>query len=108
MPDQPSPPAEAAPVERQSFRPWTRAWLLDTGVLAGSQLLVLAAGWALALAVARELGPSDYGLFAVCFSLAQAFAIVMEAGFTTYVLRELAPVWLNDETRAPTAAGTMA
>jgi O-antigen/teichoic acid export membrane protein len=89
-----------------SVRPaWTRAWLLDTGVLASSQLLVLAAGWALALAVARELGPADYGVFAVCFSLAQAFAVVVEAGFTTYLLRELSPAWLESEAAATELAG---
>jgi O-antigen/teichoic acid export membrane protein len=79
---------EGTPVRRRT-PPWIAAWARDGVQLAGSQVAMLAVTTALAVLVARELGPSDFGIFSAFLSLSIVLALYTQVGLATWLLREL-------------------
>jgi len=75
---------------------WTTVWARDTGLLAGSQLSTWVVTSALAVLVARELGPSGFGVFAGFLGLAQTLSLFTGLGISTWLLRELSVIWTGD------------
>jgi O-antigen/teichoic acid export membrane protein len=65
---------------------------------------------ALAVLVARELGPSDFGIFSAFLSLSIVIALYTEVGLSTWLLRELSAMVARhgnvppDEARMPVSA----
>ena len=78
---------------------WTSHWLRDVRLLLASQLLVVVTTTALAILLARSLGPSDWGLFSALLGLSQALSTFVNLGMGTWLLRELAR--LQDEGATP-------
>jgi O-antigen/teichoic acid export membrane protein len=67
-------------------------WLRDSGIVLASQGGALLATTALAVLVARALGPHDYGIFAGFYGVSIALARLIDIGITTWLLRELAAI----------------
>jgi O-antigen/teichoic acid export membrane protein len=68
---------------------WIGHWLRDTRLLLGSQLIAVLTTAALAILLARALGPSDWGLFSVFLGLSLALSTFVDAGLGTWLLRGL-------------------
>jgi O-antigen/teichoic acid export membrane protein len=64
-------------------------WARDSSVVLASQFSALAVTGLLTILVARELGPSGFGVLAALLSAAQLLTIFVDAGISTYLLREL-------------------
>lgn len=75
---------------------WTREWALDSGVLLFSQLAATAATSALAILIARNLNPHEWGVFSGFLALGLALAVFGEFGTSTWLLRELTVLLPND------------
>jgi O-antigen/teichoic acid export membrane protein len=101
---------EGAPVRRKRIPRWLAAWARDGVLLAGSQVAMLAVTTALAVLVARELGPTDFGIFSAFLSLSIVIALYTEVGLSTWLLRELSAMVARngnvppDEARMPVSA----
>jgi O-antigen/teichoic acid export membrane protein len=69
---------------------WTGSWLRDAGLLTFSQLIAVLATTALAILLARSLGPSEWGLFSGFLGLSFALGVFIDLGLGTWLLRDLA------------------
>jgi O-antigen/teichoic acid export membrane protein len=69
--------------------PWIFQWLRDSRLLVFAEVLVVLMSTLIAILLARNLGPSSWGLFSALLGLALAFSIFVEAGLGTWLLREL-------------------
>jgi O-antigen/teichoic acid export membrane protein len=72
---------------------WLRSWAADSSALLFSQLAAVIATSALAILLARHLGPRDWGLFSAFLGLSLGLSIFIEFGLTQWLLRELARPW---------------
>jgi O-antigen/teichoic acid export membrane protein len=101
---------EGIAVRRKRIPRWIAAWARDGVTLAGTQIAMLAVTTALAVLVARELGPSDFGIFSAFLSLSIVVALYTEVGLSTWLLRELSAMVARhgnvppDEARMPVSA----
>ena len=68
---------------------WLGLWARDSSIVLVSQITALVATTALAVVVARELGPAEFGVLAGLQGAALVLTIFVDAGIATYVLREL-------------------
>jgi O-antigen/teichoic acid export membrane protein len=68
---------------------WTADWLRDSSLLLTFQFLATVATSALAIILARTLGPSSWGLFSGLLALTLAVATLVEFGLGTWLLREI-------------------
>jgi O-antigen/teichoic acid export membrane protein len=81
---------------------WIRLWLADSSVLLGSQLLTVVATSGAAILIARQLDPSDWGVFSGLLALSLALSVVIQFGTGTWLLRELSRLFVEPD--APRAA----
>jgi len=68
---------------------WLSLWLRDSLVAAGPQLATVVATAAMAIVVARELGPAAFGTFSAFLGVSMALNILAISGLGTWLLREL-------------------
>lgn len=68
---------------------WMRLWAHDSATVVGAQVSALALTTALAVIVARYLGPAEFGIFAGFLGLAQVLMLLAGVGVPTWLLREL-------------------
>lgn len=68
---------------------WTRSWLRESGSLAGTHLTAVVVTTALAVVIARYLGPDDFGVFAGFLGLSQVLMLLAALGVATWLLRDL-------------------
>jgi O-antigen/teichoic acid export membrane protein len=73
-------------------------WARDSSVVLASQFSALAVTSLLTILVARELGPSGFGVLAGLLGLAQLLTVLVDAGISTYLLRELSAAFADDGT----------
>jgi PST family polysaccharide transporter len=78
---------------------WTRDWAGDSSFLLASQVLTTLITSALAILIARQLDPSDWGTFSALFGLGLAMGIIVDFGLGTWLLREFSHVWASGQTR---------
>ena len=71
-------------------------WARDSSVVLVSQFSALAVTSVLTILVARELGPSGFGVLAALLGAAQLLTVFVDAGISTYMLRELSATMVND------------
>jgi O-antigen/teichoic acid export membrane protein len=74
---------------------WLRSWAADSAALLFSQFAAVIATSALAILLARHLGPRDWGLFSGFLGLSLGLSIFIEFGLTQWLLRELARAWVQ-------------
>jgi O-antigen/teichoic acid export membrane protein len=74
---------------------WLRLWAADSAALLFSQFAAVVATSALAILLARHLGPRDWGLFSGFLGLSLGLSIFVEFGLTQWLLRELARLWVR-------------
>jgi O-antigen/teichoic acid export membrane protein len=89
------------------FPQWIRLWAADSAVLLGSQFAAIIATSALAILLARHLGPRDWGLFSGFLGLSLALSVFIEFGLTQWLLRELARIWVDWDDRSPRVSGRL-
>src|ERR687883_893538 len=84
---------------------WLRLWAADSAALLFSQFAAVVATSALAILLARHLGPRDWGLFSGFLGLSLGLSIFVEFGLTQWLLRELARLWVpqGPESASPAA-----
>jgi O-antigen/teichoic acid export membrane protein len=75
---------------------WVAPWLRDTRLLLASQLLVVLTTTALAIILARSLGPSEWGFFSALLGLSLALSIFVNLGLGTWLLRELSQLQVQE------------
>jgi hypothetical protein len=81
-------------VDRTRFLPlWLRSWAADSAALLFSQAAAIVATSALAILLARHLGPIDWGIFSGFLALSMGLSVFVEFGLTQWLLRELSRVW---------------
>jgi O-antigen/teichoic acid export membrane protein len=73
---------------------WLRLWAADSAALLFSQFAAVVATSALAILLARHLGPRNWGLFSGFLGLSLGLSIFVEFGLTQWLLRELARLWV--------------
>ena len=73
---------------------WLRVWAADSAALLFSQFAAVVATSALAILLARHLGPRNWGLFSGFLGLSLGLSIFVEFGLTQWLLRELARLWV--------------
>src|SRR5436190_4954921 len=76
---------------------WVRSWAADSAALLVSQAGAIVATSALAILLARYLGPEDWGIFSGVLGLSLALSAFVELGLTAWLLRELSQLWVRDE-----------
>jgi O-antigen/teichoic acid export membrane protein len=81
---------------------WSRSWMADSSALLFSQLAANLTTSALAVLLARHLGPRDWGIFSAFLSLSVAVGFFIEFGLTQWLLRELSDLWAGRETERRT------
>jgi O-antigen/teichoic acid export membrane protein len=96
---------EGMPVRRKRIPRWIAAWARDGVTLAGTQIAMLAVTTGLAVLVARELGPNDFGIFSAFLSLSIVIALYAEVGLSTWLLRELSAMLARSGNTPPEAQG---
>jgi O-antigen/teichoic acid export membrane protein len=79
---------------------WVRSWAADSATLLFSQAGAIVATSALAILLARYLGPKDWGIFSAVLGLSLALSTFVELGLTAWLLRELSQLWVRDEPEA--------
>lgn len=72
---------------------WLRGWIRDSSLVLVSQASALLVTTGLTIVVARQLGPSTFGLLAAFQGAAQVVTVFVDAGIATFLLRELSPLW---------------
>lgn len=92
---------------RRFLPSWTRQWAGDSGIALLAQVQVTLVTTALAILLARDLGPSDWGLFSTFLGLAYAAGIVIDFGFAAWLLREFSAAWSRDPDDAPRLASEL-
>lgn len=75
---------------------WAPHWLRDTRLLLFSQLLVVFTTTALAIMLARSLGPAEWGLFSALLALSLALSTFVNLGLGTWLLRDLSLLQHNE------------
>jgi O-antigen/teichoic acid export membrane protein len=89
-PEEPSNPDRSlASRVRGRLPSWTGQWLRDARLLISAQLVAMVATIALAIVLARSLGPSDWGLFSALLGVSLALSTFVELGIGTWLLRGL-------------------
>jgi O-antigen/teichoic acid export membrane protein len=83
---------------------WAKHWARDSALLLFSQFSAVVATSLVAIILARNLGPSDWGLFSGLFGVSQAFSIIASFGVATWLLRELSQVRNVDQTASAEAS----
>jgi O-antigen/teichoic acid export membrane protein len=68
---------------------WLRSWAADSVALLVSQFAAVAATSALAILLARHLGPKDWGVLSGFLGLSLGLSVLIEFGLTQWLLREL-------------------
>lgn len=76
---------------------WVRSWAADSAALLFSQAAAVVATSAIAILLARHLGPKDWGIFSGVLGLSLALSVFVEFGLTTWLLRELSQIWAQHE-----------
>lgn len=95
------------PMRRTDWMPvWIRHWARDSALLLFSQVATVVATSLLAIILARNLGPRDWGIFAGLFGFSLAFTTIMTFGVTVWLLRELSGLWTVEEMIADEARTT--
>src|SRR5919197_3605885 len=74
---------------------WLRPWAVDSAALLFSQFAAVVATSALAILLARHLGPRNWGLFSGFLGLSLGLSIFVEFGLTQWLLRELSRLWVQ-------------
>jgi O-antigen/teichoic acid export membrane protein len=69
--------------------PWLRDWASDSALLLFSQLTTLLASVAIAILLARSLGPYEWGVFSAFLALSLALSVFADFGLAAWLLREL-------------------
>ena len=83
---------------RRAWMPsWVRSWAADSAALLFSQAGAIVATSALAILLARYLGPKNWGIFSGVLGLSLALSVFVELGLTAWLLRELSQLWARDE-----------
>jgi O-antigen/teichoic acid export membrane protein len=85
---------------------WAKHWARDSALLLFSQFSAVVATSLVAIILARNLGPSDWGLFSGLFGVSQAFSIIASFGVATWLLRELSHLRNVDQTASAEASKT--
>jgi O-antigen/teichoic acid export membrane protein len=83
---------------------WAKHWARDSALLLFSQFSAVVATSLVAIILARNLGPSDWGFFAGLFGVSQAFSIITSMGVATWLLRELSQSDNVDQTPSTEAS----
>jgi O-antigen/teichoic acid export membrane protein len=83
--------------ERPQPTKWARQWALDSGLLLFSQVQILVATTAIAIVLARSLGPTNWALFSSFLGISQAATLVINFGLDTWLLRELSAMWARQQ-----------
>jgi O-antigen/teichoic acid export membrane protein len=96
---------EGIPGRRERAPRWLAAWARDGVLLTGSQVAMLAVTTALAVLVARELGPDDFGIFSAFLTLSIAIGLVTQVGLSTWLLREMSAMVARNGNLPPDEAG---
>lgn len=78
---------------------WARLWAVDSAALLLSQIAAIVATSALAILLARHLGPTDWGVFSGFLALSMGFSVFVEFGLTQWLLRELSRISTERERR---------
>jgi O-antigen/teichoic acid export membrane protein len=79
--------------DRASLLPsWFRSWAVDSAALLLSQVAAVVATSALAILLARHLGPTDWGVFSGFLALSMGLSVFIEFGLTQWLLRELSRI----------------
>jgi O-antigen/teichoic acid export membrane protein len=87
---------------------WARAWASDSALLLVAQILTVVATSVAAIAIARTLEPSDWGVFSAFLGLSMALSLVADFGLGTWLLRELSALLAQDRDAAsPARVGTL-
>lgn len=76
---------------------WTKLWLRDSSVLLASQLVAVVITSTLAILIARDLGPAEWGVFSALLGLSLALSVFVHLGLGTWLLRELSARWARDD-----------
>lgn len=78
---------------------WKGAWLRDSGLMLFSQGALTAIAMLVMVLLARNLSKYQFGVFSSFLGLAQALSFVVDAGLSTWLLRECARIRVgNDST----------
>ena len=86
---------------RRAWMPsWVRSWATDSAALLFSQAGAIVATSALAILLARYLGPKNWGIFLGVLGLSLALSAFVELGLTAWLLRELSQLWARDEVKS--------
>ncbi len=75
---------------------WTGAWLRDSGLMLFSQGALTAIATLVMILLARNLSTYQFGLFSSFLGLAQALSFVVDAGLSTWLLRECSRIRASD------------
>jgi O-antigen/teichoic acid export membrane protein len=87
--------------------PWTRSWLADSAVLLVSQALTVVGTSAAAVLIARQLDPTEWGIFAGLWALSMALSMVIQFGAGTWLLRELSHLFADADAAADAQARSL-
>jgi O-antigen/teichoic acid export membrane protein len=78
---------------------WTGAWMRDSGLMLFSQGALTATATLVTILLARSLSTYQFGLFSSFLGLAQALSFVVDAGLSTWLLRECSRIRAGDASR---------
>src|SRR5580700_11824040 len=78
---------------------WASAWLRDSGLMLFSQGALTATATLVTILLARNLSTYQFGLFSSFLGLAQALSFVVDAGLSTWLLRECSRIRAGDASR---------
>jgi O-antigen/teichoic acid export membrane protein len=76
--------------------PWLRDWASDSALLLFSQVTTLLASTAIAILLARSLGPYDWGVFSAFLALSLALSVFADFGLAAWLIRELSQLAADD------------
>jgi O-antigen/teichoic acid export membrane protein len=84
-----APGSDARPLDREdSESGWAGAWFRDTGLMLLSQGALTATATLVTILLARSLSKYEFGIFSSFLGAAQAFSFLIDAGLSTWLLRE--------------------
>jgi O-antigen/teichoic acid export membrane protein len=83
---------------------WAKHWARDSALLLFSQFSAVVATSLVAIILARNLGPADWGLFSGLFGVSQALSIIADFGLATWLLRELSQLRNVDQVSSAEAS----
>jgi O-antigen/teichoic acid export membrane protein len=82
------PPAASFGRLRRHLPSWGREWAADSSFLLLSNIVTMLLTTTLAILIARNLDPEDWGAFSGFLALGLAVSIVVDFGLGTWLLRE--------------------